>query len=205
MKSNLNSDKLYKFIKTENPSLYHILTKENVVGEDNLKSEFRISVGDKGEQQLKSKLLDESSGLISKLTDYHFEIRENSTPLYSGWCSFESFSSEFDLHLISIEDNYFLISNTSYEDVHMELFDDLEDCLYSCSCFLSNHLDYIQLELSNYKENKEYYDDSESNGYGMSLGMEWNFPLPDYLFEKEINSKERLSEIQTIEEEIDSF
>ena len=199
------TDELFEFITTKTSSLYDILLDENVAGKDTLESEFGISVGDKGEQQLKSKLLDESSGLISKLTDYHFEIRENSTPLYSGWCSFESFSSEFDLHLISIEDNYFLISNTSYEGVHMELFDDLEDCLYSCSCFLSNHLDYIQLELSNYKENKEYYDDSESNGYGMSLEIEWNFPLPDYLFEKGIISKERLDEIESLKEKVDSF
>lgn len=186
-------------------SLYDILKDENVVGKDTLESEFGISVGDKGEQQLKSKLLDESSDIISKLTDYVYEIRENSTPLYSGYCSFESFNSEFDLHLISIEDNYLLISYKSDEDPHIELFDDLEDCLDSCSYFLSNHLDTIQVELSNYKENKEYYDDSESGGYGMSLEIEWNFPLPDYLFEKGIISKERLSEIQSIEEEIESF
>jgi hypothetical protein len=35
--------------------------------------------------------------------------------------------------------------------------------------------------------------------------MEWNFPLPDYLFEKGIISKERLLEIETIEEKIQSF
>lgn len=199
------TDKLFKFITTRNLSLYGILLDENVVGKDTLESEFGISVGDKGEQQLKSKLLDESSNVFSKLSDYSSEIRENSTPLYSGYCSFESFTNELELHLMGIDDGYFLLSYSSNEDVQIEIFDNLEDCLESCSNFLSNHINYFEIELSNHEENKEYYEDSKRNGYGMSLEMEWNFPLHEYLYEKSIISKERLSEIKIILEEIEEI
>lgn len=87
----------------------------------------------------------------------------------------------------------------------MELFDDLEDCNESCSCVLSNHLNYYEIELSNYEENKEYYEDSKSNGYGMSLDMEWNFPLLEYLYEKGVISKERLDGIERILEKVNYF
>jgi hypothetical protein len=198
-------ERIEKFISTENRLLYDILLDENVVGKENLESDFGISVGNKGEQQLKSKLLNESSDIISKLSSYGYEIRENSTPLYSGYCSFESFTNELDLNLIGIDDYYLLLSYSSNENIQLEIFDDLEDCLESCSYVLSNHLNYFEVELSNYEENKEYYEDSKSNGYGMSLEMEWNFPLPDFLFEKGIISKGRLLEIETIEENIESF
>jgi len=199
------TDKLFKFITTKNLSLYGILLDENVVGKDTLESEFGISVGDKGEQQLKSKLLDESSDIISKLTDYVYEIRDNSTPLYSGYISFESYTNKFDLHLIGIDGYYLLLSYSSNENYQIEIYDDLEGCLELCPGILSNHLDNFEVEFSNYEENKEYYENSKTNGYEFTLGMEWNFPLPDYLFEKGIISKERLSEIETIKEKIESF
>ena len=63
-------NKLLEFILTENQTLYDVLLDENVVGEENLESDFGISVGNKGEQQIKSKLLDESSDILSNLTDY---------------------------------------------------------------------------------------------------------------------------------------
>lgn len=179
-------------------SLYDILKDENVVGKDTLKSEFGISVGDKGEQQLKSKLLDESSDIISKLTDYVYEIRENSTPLYSGSCSFESFSVEFELHLFKIDSCYISLTSEDWDGEEMELYKDLDSCLESCYTILSDHLSTIEVDLS-------IYDDSESNGYGRSLEMEWNFPLPKYLYEMGIISKERLLEIKTIEDKIESF
>jgi hypothetical protein len=186
-------------------SLFEILTDENVVGKDNLESDFGIQVGENGEQQLKSRLLDESSKIFSNLSDYSSEIRENSTPLYSGYCSFESFTNELELHLMGIDDGYFLLSYSSNEDVQIEIFDNLEDSLESCSNFLSNRINYFEIELSNYEENKEYYEDSKSNGYGMSLEMKWNFPLSEYLYEKSIISKERLKEIESILEKVDSF
>lgn len=186
-------------------SLYDILTDENVVGKETLESDFGISVGDKGEQQLKSKLLDESSDIISKLSSYDYEIMDNSTPLYSGTCSFESHSDEFELYVFLVDNCYIYLTSSGWSGVNMEFYDDLNSCLKSCSTILSGHINIIEVELSNYKENKEYYDDSESSGNGLSLDMEWNFPLPDYLFEKGIISKERLSEIETIEEKIQSF
>jgi hypothetical protein len=94
---------------------------------------------------------------------------------------------------------------SSNEDVQIEIFDNLEDSLESCSNFLSNRINYFEIELSNYEENKEYYEDSKSNGYGMSLEMKWNFPLSEYLYEKSIISKERLKEIESILEKVDSF
>mgnify|MGYP001229746997 CR=1 FL=1 len=205
MKSNLNPDKLSMFIKTENQTLYDILLDENVVGEENLESDFGISVGDKGEQQLKSKLLDESSNIISKLLSYSYEIRENSIPLYSGNSSFMSHSDEFELHLFQIDNYYISLTSGEWSGVEMELFKDFDSCLKSCSTVLSDHLSSIEVELSNYEENKKYYDDSESDGYGMSLEMEWNFPLPYYLYEKGIISKGRLNEIETTLEKVDSF
>jgi hypothetical protein len=186
-------------------SLYDILKDENVVGKDTLESDFGISVGDKGEQQLKSKLLDESSDILSNLSDYDQEIRENSTPLYSGYCSFESHSESFELYLFEIDSCYISLTSGEWSGVEMELYKDLDSCFKSCYTILSNHLDTIEVELSNYKENKEYYDDSESNGYGLSLEMEWNFYLPKYLYEMGIISKERLDEIESLQEKVDSF
>ena len=186
-------------------SLFEVLTDENVVGKDTLKSDFGISVGDKGEQQLKSKLLDESSDILSNISDYGTEIKENSTPIYSGTCSFMSHSDEFELHLFQIDNCYISLTSGEWSGVEMELFKDFDSCLKSCSTVLSDHLSTIEVELSNYQENKEYYDDSESDGYGMTLEMEWNFYLPEYLFEEGIISEERLSEIKTIEEKIESF
>jgi len=194
-----------KFISTNNCRLYDILLDENVIGKEILESFFGIQVGENGEQQVKSRLLDESSKIFSNLSDYSSEIRENSTPLYSGYCSFESFTNELELHFMCIDDGYFLLSYSSNEDVQIETFDKLEDSLESCSNFLSNHINYFEIELSNYEENKEYYEDSKSNGYGMSLEMEWNFPLFEYLYEKSVISKERLSEIKIILEKIESF
>lgn len=196
---------LENFISTESSRLYDILQDENVVGKETLESEFGISVGDKGEQQLKSKLLDESSDIISKLTDYVYEIRENSTPLYSGYCSFESFSNTLELHLMGIDDDYLLLSYSSEENIQLEIFDDLEDCLVSCSYVLSKHLDYFKVELFNYRENKEYYEDSKSKGYEMSLDMEWNFPLSEYLYEKGVLSKESLDIIDSIEKRLNHY
>lgn len=200
-----NTNQLLEFIITENQTLYDILLDENVIGKNDLESDFGISVGNKGEQQLKSKLLDESSDILSNLSDYVEEIRENSTPIYSGSCSFESFSDEFELHLFQIDSCYISLKSGEWGGVEMELFKDFDSCLKSCYTILTDHLDTIEVELSNYKENKEYYDDSESNGYGMSLDMEWNFYLPDYLFEKGVISTERLDEIESIQKKIDSF
>ena len=199
------TDKLFKFITTKNLSLYGILLDENVVGKDTLESEFGISVGDKGEQQLKSKLLDESSNILSNIFDYGTEIKEKSTPIYSGTCSFMSHSEEFELHLFQIDNCCISLTPGEWSGVEMELYKDYESCLKSCSTILSDHLSTIEVELFNYEENKKYYDDSESNGYGMSLEMEWNFPLPYYLYEKGIISKGRLNEIESIQEKIDSF
>ena len=193
------------FISTESSRLYDILQDENVVGKETLESEFGISVGDKGQQQLKSKLLDEYSEILSKISEYGDEIRENSTPLYSGYCSFESFSNTLELHLMGIDDDYLLLSYSSEENIQLEIFDDLEDCLVSCSYVLSKHLDYFKVELFNYEENKEYYEDSKSNGYGMSLDMEWNFPLSEYLYEKGVISKESLDEIDSIEKRLNHY
>lgn len=197
--------RIEEFISTKNELLYDILIDENVVGKENLESDFGISVDDNGEQQLKSQLLDESSDIISKLSDYGYEIRENSTPLYSGYISFESYTNEFDLHLIGIDGYYLLLSYSSNENYQIEIYDDLEGCLELCPGILSNHLDNFEVEFSNYEENKEYYENSKTNGYEFTLEMEWNFPLPDYLFEKGNISKERLSEIETIKEKIESF
>ena len=195
-------NQLLEFILTENRTLYDILLDENVVGEENLESDFGISVDNKGEQQLKSKLLDESSDIISKLLSYSYEIRENSIPLYSGSCSFESHTEEFELHLFYIDNCYISLVPNEWDVDVMKLYNDLDSCIKSCSIIFSGHLDTIEVELSNYKENKEYYDDSESSGYGMSLDMDWNFPLPDYLFKKGIISKERLLEIDSIIEKL---
>ena len=186
-------------------SLFEILTDENVVGEYNLESDFGISVGDKGEQQLKSKLLDEFSNILSNLSDYRTEIKENSTPIYSGTCSFISHSEEFELHLFQIDNYYISLISGEWSGVEMELYKDFESCLKSCSTILSDHLSTIEVELFNYEKNKKYYDDSASDGYGMTLEMEWNFPLPYYLYEKGIISKGRLNEIETTLEKVDSF
>ena len=195
-------NQLLEFILTENRTLYDILLDENVIGKNDLESDFGISVDNKGEQQLKSKLLDESSDIISKLLSYSYEIRENSIPLYSGSCSFESHTEEFELHLFYIDNCYISLVPNEWDVDVMKLYNDLDSCIKSCSIIFSGHLDTIEVELSNYKENKEYYDDSESSGYGMSLDMDWNFPLPDYLFKKGIISKERLLEIDSIIEKL---
>ena len=186
-------------------SLFELLKDENVVGKDNLESDFGIEVGDKGEQQLKSKLLDESSNILSNISDYGSEIKENSTPIYSGTCSFMSHRDEFELHLFQIDNCYISLTSGEWSGVEMELYKDFESCLKSCSTILSDHLSSIEVELSNYEDNKEYYDDSESDGYEMTLEMEWNFPLPHYLYEKGIISKGRLNEIETTLEKVDSF
>ena len=197
-------ESIENFILTENLTLYEILLDENVLGKDGLESEFGITVGNNGEQELKSKLLDESSDIISKLLSYSYEISENSIPLYSGSCSFESHTEEFELHLFYIDNCYIsLIPNECSVD-KMKLYKDLDDCLKFCSIVLSDHLDTIRVELSNYAENKEFYDDSQSNGYGMSLDLDWNFPLPDYLFKKGIISKEMLLEIDSIVQKIET-
>ena len=192
------TNQLLEFIITENRTLYDILLDENVVGEENLELDFGITVGDKGEQQLKSKFLDESSDIISKLLSYSYEIRENSIPLYSCSCSFESHNEEFELHLFYIDNCYISLIPNEWDVDDMKLYNDLDSCLKSCSTILSGHLESIEMEMSNYKENKDYYDDSESSGYGMSLDMDWNFPLPDYLFKKGIISKERLLGLDSI-------
>ena len=186
-------------------SLFEILTDENVVGKDNLESDFGIQVGENGEQQLKSRLLDESSKIFSNLSDYRYEIRENSTPIYSGTCSFMSHRDEFELHLFQIDNCYISLTSGEWSGVEMELYKDFESCLNSCSTILSDHLSSIEVELSNYEDNKDWYDDSESDGYEMSLEMEWNFYLPEYLFEKGMISKGRLEEIESIQEKVDSF
>jgi hypothetical protein len=204
-KEQKNTDKLSEFITTENLSLYDILSDENVLGIENLELEFGVSNVEDGEKQLQSKFLDESSNVIAALSEFSSEIRESSIPLYSGFSSFESFTYEFDLHLITLEDNLILLSYSSGDGTRIEFFNELEDSLELCSICLTNHIDYIEVELSNYRENKSYYDDSASVGYGMSLNLEWNFPLPDYLLGKEIISREYLSEIKTIEERIESF
>jgi hypothetical protein len=192
------TNQLLEFIITENRTLYDILLDENVVGEENLELDFGITVGDKAEQQLKSKLLDKSSDIISKLLSYSYEIRENSIPLYSGSCSIESHTEEFELHLFYIDNCYISLIPNEFGVDEMKLYNDLDSCLKSCSTILSGHLESIEMEMSNYKENKDYYDDSESSGYGMSLYLDWNFPLPDYLFKKGIISKERLLGVGSI-------
>ena len=197
-------ESIEKFISTENLTLHEILLDENVVGKDGLESEFGITVENNGEQQLKSKLLDESSDIISKLLSYSYEIRENSIPLYSGSCSFESHTEKFELHLFYIDNCYISLIPNEWEVDKMKLYKDLDACLKSCSTVLSDHLDTIRVELSNYAENKEFYDDSQSNGNGMSLDIDWNFPLPDYLFKKGIISKEMLLEIDSIVQKIET-
>ena len=159
---------LLEFISTENTTLYDILLDEDVVGEETLESDFGISIGNKGEQQLKSKLLDESSDIISKLLSYSYEIRENSIPLYSGSCSFESHTEEFELHLFYIDNCYISLIPNEWEVDKMKLYKDLDSCLESCSTILSGHLNTIEVELSNYEENKDWYD-SESNGSQVTL------------------------------------
>ena len=107
-------------------SLYDILTDENVVGKEALESDFGISVGNKGEQQLKSKLLDGSLNILSNLTNYGMEIRENSTPICSGSCFFESHSDEFELHLFQMDNCYISLTSGGGSSEGMELYKDLD-------------------------------------------------------------------------------
>jgi len=178
----MNNNLLEDFIINSNQDFYNLMV--DFIDEEIFFSDFGLSKINKS--TFLELLSQKSSKLNTELKSYFEEITEASTPIFSITCNFQSYSGIYELYIYKLLNKYVIISKNS-EESNIEVFNHLP--IKMSKIKMLSAIEYVKLEIENYRDNKEYFGDE------FSLELEWNFNLPEFLFNQSLITNKTLQSI----------